>query len=91
MNTELDRQFHLMKAAHHELISSIPRIEDNMKKIESLVISLKNTAVFVDQGEYARLVSSVCGIIKGQRERLEKLVGRVKRYEPIEFPKAIKE
>ena len=73
----MDRELKLLNQAHHELVSTLPELRNNLKHIEALVLVLKNLIGMVDPGAFASLSVIISDIIVEQRKKFDKITGRI--------------
>jgi len=66
-----------LNRAHHELVSALPELENNLKHIKTLVLILKQIRVMVDPGTFASLSVIISDIINEQRERFDNITGSI--------------
>ena len=73
----MDRELKLLNQAHHELISTLPELRNNLKHVEALVLVLKNLREMVEPGAFASLSVIISDIIVSQRKRFDKITGNI--------------
>ncbi len=66
-----------LKRAHHEVVSSLPELENNLKNIETFVLVLKNMRHMLDPGMFSSLSVIISDVIIEQIEKFEEIIGNI--------------
>ena len=66
-----------LKKAHHELVSSLPELENNLKHLETLIRCLKNMREMLDPGMFSSLSVIISDVIIEQIERFEEITRNI--------------
>jgi len=74
---KMEEDLKLLKQAHHELVSALPELENNVKHVETLVLVLGNMRGMVDPMLFSNLSVIISDIIIEEKEKFDNITGSI--------------